>query len=256
MLKFTPANTKLRKLYSVATKRNQFGKHLRRFLKKGKKIYSLDLLAGHTCPGADKCHSKVVNGRIVDGKNCEFRCYMASCECIYPRAFAKHQHNTTLLRGCKSEREMVQLIEESIPKNAGIIRLHSGGDFFNRRYARAIYTVALRNPHILFYCYTKSLHFFTQIPMDDPSNGVVLHNFILTASMGGKYDHYATKLGLRTVNVVLYDTEYENLPLDSDDSHAACPGGSYKLAIHGVQPMGTEASKVVYRRTKGLPIKV
>jgi hypothetical protein len=35
------------------------------------------------------------------------------------------------------------------------------------------------------------------------------------------------------------------LDIDHDDSHAALPGPSFALLIHGIQPAGSEAGKAV-----------
>lgn len=35
------------------------------------------------------------------------------------------------------------------------------------------------------------------------------------------------------------------LEIDHDDSHAALPGPSFALLIHGIQPKGSEAGKAV-----------
>ena len=51
MVKFSNANTKLKRLYQIP--------ELGKFLVK-RKIYSFDLLSGHSCPFASKCLSKAV----------------------------------------------------------------------------------------------------------------------------------------------------------------------------------------------------
>lgn len=65
MLKFSNANAKTEALKQVP--------ELARFLSDKRKIYSLDLLSGYSCPYAEKCLSKAVvqdNGKrkIRDGK--------------------------------------------------------------------------------------------------------------------------------------------------------------------------------------------
>jgi hypothetical protein len=91
--------------------------------------------------------------------------------------------------------------------------------------------------------------------MQDPQNGVVFNNFILTASVGGKHDHLIENLGLRTAEVVFSEEEakQKGLEIDHTDEHAAQPGGSFALLIHGTQPAGSEAGKAWYkiRKAKG-----
>ena len=58
---------------------------LAEYLKDKRKVYSLDLLSGYSCPFAEKCLSKAVvqdNGKrkIKDGLKTEFRCFSASQE--------------------------------------------------------------------------------------------------------------------------------------------------------------------------------
>ena len=71
MLKYSPANAK-----TEALKQSD---ELKPFLANKRKIYSLDLLSGYSCPFAKACLSKAVadeNGKrkIQDGKDNEFRC--------------------------------------------------------------------------------------------------------------------------------------------------------------------------------------
>ena len=52
MLKFSDANAKLEALYNVP--------ELEIWLADGRKVYSLDLLSGWSCPFASQCLSKVI----------------------------------------------------------------------------------------------------------------------------------------------------------------------------------------------------
>ena len=93
----------------------------------------------------------------------------------------------------------------------------------------------------------------------------ILHNFVLTASYGGRYDYLIddNTFNFRSAKVVFSEAEAEELGLeiDHDDSHAARPdlrNQSFALLIHGVQPKGSEAAKALvelkgkgsYRREK------
>jgi hypothetical protein len=156
MLKFSKANAKTEELRNDA--------ELAEYLTDKRKIYSLDLLSGYSCPYAEKCLSRAVqlpNGKraIKDGVKTEFRCFSASQEAQYPAVFNLRKHNFDLLRK-ENHDGMVKLINDSLPKNAGIIRIHVAGDFFSRDYMMAWYTVSMLNPNVLFYAYTKSLKFW------------------------------------------------------------------------------------------------
>lgn len=235
MLKFSPANAKLQKLGGV--------KFAQKYLGYNRKIYSLDLLAGHSCPNAHNCLSKVVDGKIVDGKHSEFRCYAASLEVIFTAKFRSDKHNFDSLRGL-SFQGMVDLISKSIPKNLGICRIHSSGDMFSETYFKAWLEVARQNPDKLFYAYTKSLSYWIKNRQDVPSN------MILTASYGGRLDHLIETESLRSAKVVFSTAEAKRLrlPIEHTDEHAANPRTSHKsfcLILHGIQKAGSNASKAL-----------
>jgi hypothetical protein len=239
-LKFSPANAKIEALSQVP--------ELGRFLTNKRKVYSLDLLSGHSCPYAKECLSKVVSTetglRIEDGPHTQFRCFSASQEATFPAVYRLRKHNLDLLKG-RTREEMVSQISADIPKNAGIIRLHVGGDFFSRDYFLAWLEVVKSRPEILFYAYTKSLPFV--IPhLEEIAQ---LPNFSITASYGGYRDELIERHNLRASIVVFSEKEANdaNLEIDHDDSHAANPNSkkSFALVLHGIQPKGTEAAEAL-----------
>ena len=233
MLKFSKANAKTQALKNDS--------ELADYLTGKRKIYSLDLLSGWSCPHAKDCLSKAIitdegKRKIKDGKHTKFRCFSASQEVQYTNVYNSRKHNFDLLRKQNHE-EMVKLINSSLPENAGIVRIHVAGDFFSRDYMHAWYIVALRNPRTLFYAYTKSLRFWVGDLTENPE----LWNFVLTASYGGRDDHMIDEFNLRSAKVVFSEAEAAELGLeiDHDDSHAAKPSlrdNSFALLIHGTQP--------------------
>lgn len=240
MLKFAKANTKLQKLAKVA--------EIQSYLTNGRQVYSLDLVAGHSCPFAKACLSKVVDGKIVDGKHTEFRCYAASMEVIFKTTFAAHKHNFDTLRQLGFS-DMVKMIQWSMPKNLGVCRIHSSGEFFSERYFQAWLMVARQNPDKLFYAYTKSLKWWLNNQHDIPEN------MVLTASFGGTLDHLISENKLRFSRVVTSESDAfsYNLPVDNDDSHAANPAmrdQSFALVIHGTQPKGSQLAKIVFQNRR------
>ena len=146
--------------------------------------------------------------------------------------FAALHHKTTL--------EMADLLSSALPKKAKRVRIHEGGDFFSQAYFDAWLEVANRNPHVLFYAYTKSIPFWLARLDKLPSN------IRLTASLGGTHDDLAIKHNLKT-SYVAFSEEAANirgLEIDHDDSLAYGPNEkSFALLIHGTQPAGSEASK-------------
>lgn len=241
MLKFSEANAKTKGLKSVP--------ELAEYLTNRRKVYSLDLLSGWSCPGAKDCLAKVYinNGKrsLKDGKFTKFRCFSASQEVAYPNVYNSRKHNFDCLKHMRGVAQCRDLILQSLPDNLGILRWHVGGEFFKLAYLQAAIEVAEAKPDALFYAYTKSLHFLQAIDMVDPANGLIRPNFLVTTSRGGKFDHLIDKIGVRTATVVYNEAQAGNMPIDHDDSHAARPGGSFALLLHGVQPKGSKASEAL-----------
>ena len=196
--------------------------------------------------------------KIRDGKHTEFRCFSASQEVQYTNVYNSRKHNYDKLRelalwntGENVAARMAEEIDFALPTNAGIVRIHVAGDFFNENYFKAWIRVARLNPTVLFYAYTKSLDYWIN------NKSLIPSNMILTASRGGRLDHKIDLYNLREAVVVFSEQEAEekNLIIDHDDSHAARPSlkdNSFALLIHGTQPKGTEAANALQnlRRNK------
>ena len=139
---------------------------------------------------------------------------------------------------------MAKLLTYNLPKDAGIVRIHVAGDFFNENYFKAWMIVAELFPSVLFYAYTKSLDYWLN------NKSMIPKNLILTASRGGRLDHKIDLYNLRESVVVFSEQEAKdkNLIIDHDDSHAARPSiqnENFALLIHGTQPKGTEAAEAL-----------
>lgn len=244
MLKFSPANAKLARL-----QKTEVSKYL-----KGRKVYSLDLLSGRTCPYAKDCRSMVVmskgKARIKDSPHCKYRCFSASQEAVFSNVYKLRKHNLDKIRKAtqKGWKAVRDLILSSIPSNCGVVRLHVGGDFFNSTYLRGMVEATKKRQDILWYAYTKSIPYFQRYKWIDKSKGILKPNFLVTYSGGGKCDHLIPQSGVRKASVVY--SENTSLPIDHNDSHAATPGGDFALLLHGTQPANSKASKAV-RQLKG-----
>ena len=237
LLKFSKANVKLRKLSQALPIPWRYAT-----------VYTLDLLSGFSCPFAKSCLAKAIleNGKrkIRDGIHALIRCYSASQEAQYKQTYNMRAANFEKLRACKTLSDYVTLIHTSIPADAGVIRPHTAGDYFNQIYFDAWLEVARLNPDRLFYSYTKSLGFWVKRLSSIPEN------FILTASEGGTQDHLIEQHNLRSCVVVYSEAEAQDqeLPIDHDDSHAANPAWRdqrFALLIHGTQPKGSEAQQAM-----------
>ena len=240
MLKFSKANAKLDQLHDVD--------ELQYWLQDRRKVYSFDLISGWSCPQAKDCLSKVVQiadkRKIKDGKDCQFRCFSASQEVVFPAVYDNRKANFDSLRSFKSSYSMACAIADVMPANLGICRIHVAGDFFNQKYFRAWHLVAEWFPERLFYAYTKSLNFWVEDREHLPQN------MVLTASRGGRLDHLIDEHNLRESVVVYSEQQADDLGLviDHDDSHAAIPSqrhNSFALLIHGQQPKGSKASEAI-----------
>jgi len=253
MLKFSKANAKIEALANVA----ELAKYL---YKPHNKVYSFDLLSGYSCPFAEKCLSKATfdsfanKRKIKDGPKTEFRCFSASQEVQYTNVYKLRKCNFDYLKmlntgfqpsiGENAVERMAESIDFALPVNAGIVRIHVAGDFFNENYFKAWMLVARLNPTVLFYAYTKSLDYWIN------NKSMIPSNMILTASRGGRLDHLIDEHNLRESVVVFSEQEAEdkNLIIDHDDSHAARPSlknNNFALLIHGTQPKGTEAAEAL-----------
>ena len=242
MLKYSPANAKTDALKQV--------EELQPFLADKRKIYSLDLLSGYSCPFAKACLSKAVvdeNGKrhIEDGIDNEFRCFSASQEVQYNGVYNLRKHNFDTLRPLHLN-DMIHELNQSMPDNLGICRIHVAGDFFSPDYMFAWINMAMMHSDRLFYAYTKSLTYW----MKWSEYIDRLDNFVLTASYGGRSDGMIAEQNLRSAKVVFSESEAVELGLDidHDDSHAARPSLKnqfFALLIHGTQPKGTEASEAL-----------
>jgi hypothetical protein len=239
LLKVSPANAKLE---SLLRKVRKWLQNPRTGAKR--KVYSIDLTSGHTCPYADKCKSMAVEigegkYKIEDGPNCEVRCFSASQEVVFPAVRRAREHNTSLIRAAKTEARIAKLILASLPLNVGVVRYHVGGDFFSMAYFRAAIRVALARPDVLFYGYTKNIPALLKCQDDIPDN------FRMVASYGGKRDDLIPQYRGVSARWVYSISEAKSLglPIDHDDSHAAIPTRDFCLLLHGIQPKGSKAGE-------------
>lgn len=206
-------------------------------------IATFSIPAGYSCPFAKDCLSKAnrLTGKIIDGKHCQFRCFAASQECVYPTVRKQRWHNFELLKQKKTVEGMGNLIQSSLPRNIEFVRIHVSGDYFLEAYFLAWLNVALNNPGMTFYGYTKALPLVVKYRKHIPSN------FRLTASKGGTHDHLIKQYRLKSAEVVfsVEEAQDKGLRIDHDDGLAMYGDKSFALLIHSVQPKGSPASKAI-----------
>ena len=112
---------------------------LKKMIKKvGLVLKTFTLPAGHTCPAAKDCFSRAdrETGKVTDGPDTVFRCFMASAEARSPSLRKLVWHNLELIKealkrdaqaGFENMPHTSQLINKSLPKKFDIMRVHVGG---------------------------------------------------------------------------------------------------------------------------------
>lgn len=209
--------------------------------KLNKKVVTMSLPSGFTCPSALECLSKAerTTGKITDGKDMKFRCYAASLEAVFPSLRKAVWNNFDALKNAKTTDNMVKLIQSSLPKKFDVVRWHPSGDIFNGNYFDALIKIAENNPTKLFYAYTKQINLWVE------RLGKIPSNLALTASYGGKHDDLINKHNLKHVKVVFSVAEANGFPIDHDDFHAVVGKDSFRLILHGVQKSGSKAAEAL-----------
>lgn len=209
---------------------------------------TFSLPAGHTCPAANLCKALVdrVTGKITDGPKVQFRCFATAAENIFPSVRNGRWNNYDKLLACRTIPAMAELIQRSIPRKAIRVRIHASGDFFSQDYFDAWLQVARNNPNVVFYGNTKMLPLWIRRLHSIPSN------LKLVASVGGKYDKLIVPHKLRKAVVVFSEDEANTrgLQIDHDDSLLWGSDNDFALLLHGTQPAGSLAGKVVYSLRK------
>lgn len=206
------------------------------------KVYTFSLPSGYSCPFALDCFSKAHKdtGKISDNLTTEYRCFSATTEAMYSQVRKQRWHNFDLLKHQDME-TMVDLIIDSLPDDATIIRVHVGGDFFNEKYFQAWTMVARLNPNKIFYAYTKSIPYWIN------NLDLIPGNFILNASYGGRMDNLIVQYNLKSAIVVFSEQQAINngLEIDHDERHAIASTKPFALLIHGQQPKDSNASHAI-----------
>ena len=221
--------------------------------KLNKNTIIFNLPAGTTCPGASKCLSFVkVNEQgkrsIVDGKDTVFRCFAASSEVQYDAVYNNRQENLATIRDTLANGNCAGLINDSLQaarkKSTKLVRIHESGDFFSAEYLMSWLLVAMANPDLKFYCYSKNLPLFVGLTLPD--------NFYLTASYGGKFDYLIDEGYFpRYAKVFMSEDDAIAAGYKVDSQDASCfEVGPFALIVHGTQPSGSAWGKAARQNRK------
>lgn len=163
---------------------------------------TVDLLAGHTCPAASLCHSRVIqdsNGHRTIEDLGKFRCYATKSEVIYKNVYDLHKRNEDITKLESFPLIMTYIIRK---KRLSLVRIHSSGDFYDFEYFKKWMIVASYNPTVTFFGYTKQATFVRYLLNHLPENMRIVYSF------GGIHDGYAINNNLPSCTVVTNDFAY------------------------------------------------
>lgn len=214
-------------------------------------IATFSLPSGFSCPGAKACLARADRdtGKLIDGKDQEFRCFSAVAESVWGTVRAARWHNLELLKKARTKEAMFKLLAEACPRFTTHVRVHVAGDFFSQNYFDAWMLTASAIPDVRFYAYTKSLQFWVA------RLGAIPKNFTLIASRGGEHDALIDRHELPSAVVVQHPEEAAalGLTIDHDDSLARAGTQKFALLLHGMQKAGSKASASLARmRSEGV----
>lgn len=86
--------------------------------------------------------------------DCMATCYARQAQNQYPSVRAFRNSNYSLAK--ENTEVLKQLLDEQIKKeNIKVIRIHESGDFFSEAYIQMWFSLAIMNPEVRFYAYTK-----------------------------------------------------------------------------------------------------
>lgn len=187
----------------------------------GKRIFSFNLPAGRSATGRVVCPF---------AGSCAEYCYAKQGAYKWTPAIEVRESNLEMLHKHR-ENHLSVMLEDSIPSQADIVRIHDSGDFFAKWYASAWLDAIRNTPTVHFYAYTKSWRLFDL--SDLPSN------FVLVQSAGSADDSLLDK---RHPHAVVFRS-HEDRELagyvngNEDDSPAIRGENKIGLVYHGTKRM-------------------
>lgn len=87
--------------------------------------------------------------------------------------------------GLESTEHLHPWVQSMLKVGAAVVRIHDTGDFYSADYLGSWLQIAVDNPGVIFYCYTKSVTLFRNYV----EGGGAPANFLWCYSLGGKEDH-------------------------------------------------------------------
>lgn len=185
-------------------------------------VYEWNLPTGITCPFAKEC--KVSVDRFTGKFNIKqgaFRCYASSSERFPSVRQHRWSNYVYLINGGVPE----------LPKDCENVRIHASGDFYSQEYFDMWVKLAIDNPNVHFWAFTKSIAYWLLSKENIPSN------LVLTASYGGYQDSLIEENNLKSVRVYpsLADVP-TGMPVDTNDDYARTPDVHFALLDNNKNP--------------------
>lgn len=166
-------------------------------------IYSYNLPAGKTCPGAGDC--------------AKF-CYAKKGFYVMPSVKNRYELNFEATKDLPAFEEEMGLSIEALIRTAGkkgmipAVRIHTSGDFYSAEYFKAWVKIAEKFSGVVFYAYTKSP--FVRV-MIKRGTVKIPNNFVLINSFGSTTD---SKIDLNTRHARIFASKAELLAAGYDDT--------------------------------------
>mgnify|MGYP003134027381 CR=1 FL=1 len=134
------------------------------------KVYEFNLPAWKSITGKTIC---------LFADECIKFCFANKGTYLYRNVREKYEKNYKLTK----QTNFIELIQTEInKKKPNYIRIHSSGDFYSPKYLQKWIKLAVNNPDIIFYGYTKSIPLFKALKFTPG-------NFVFCYSKGSKVDH-------------------------------------------------------------------
>ncbi len=209
-------------------------------------IFSLP--AGHTCPGAKDCFTRVSRngGSAWTTPDLRFSCYASSQERYRANVRSLRWRNLDLLAPLDCDAIGHHLVTAFFQQRRSYterVRFFESGDAFKQDMATGIVHFAWTVQPLIVYLYSKALPFW--IGQNIPANLRVV------ASWGGRYDDLITDHFPRSARVVQTEAQARSLGLHLDfDDHYAYQDEPVHFAhlVHGWQPAGSSAANAINQR--------
>jgi len=126
---------------------------------------------------------------------CAQLCYARSGTYNFSNVKAAHVRNLELT--LDNPQEWKTRVSEELKakryQNNKSVRIHDSGDFYSEAYFLLWLNIAIENPHVFFYAYTKEVAMVKKHQLPD--------NFVIIFSMGGTQDHLVDKENDRHADV-------------------------------------------------------